>query len=190
MEGFELGSPWWQPSILTTIPTQRVTIIDFKINIWTSSMKNFENLGAQKMVLKHLNKQIFFSAYITNKYHFIFDNSQPFPDLVLCQNWMHVFKQSWRLLWYFLVLIGSALLSTCYLSLVWRVFRNSGPQNVGQGRLTKPLFHKSLVNLCFEPSKMLFKQPLCQNQSTQLTSKFKVYSKTGNRVIRLRVETF
>ena len=31
------------------------------------------------MVLKHFNKQIFFSAYITNKYTFIFDNSQPFP---------------------------------------------------------------------------------------------------------------
>ena len=43
-------------------------------------MKNFENLGAQKMVLKHLNKQIFFPALITNKYHIIFDNSQPFPD--------------------------------------------------------------------------------------------------------------
>ena len=56
-------------------------------------------------------------------------------------------------------------------------FSQKRPAKCGPRQAYKPLFQKSLVNLCFEPTKMLFKQPLCQNQSTQLTSKFKVYSK-------------
>ena len=61
VSGFKLGSPWWKLSILTTTSTHQGIKIGLKSTTWFQNRKVASIRIDWKLLLKHLNIQIFYS---------------------------------------------------------------------------------------------------------------------------------